>query len=174
MKHRIFALNIGSTSTKIALFEDRKKVVEGKAEHDPAQLVSFASIIDQKDIRAEGIRNALQEAGLSLEGCSAIVARCGGTGPILGGTYQVNDTLITRLTDPSTHKHNADLGGVLADILAKEYGCPAFFVDSPETDEFLAAGPGHRPERNLESLFHPYPQPESGLPVLCGENRKEI
>ena len=136
MKHRIFALNIGSTSTKIALFEDREKVFEGKAEHDPAQLVSFASIIDQKELRAEGIRNTLQEAGLSLEGCSAIVARCGGTGPILGGTYQVNDTLITRLTDPSTHKHNADLGGVLADILAKEYGCPAFFVDSPETDEF--------------------------------------
>lgn len=136
MKQKIFALNIGSTSTKIALFEDRKKVFEGKVEHDPAELVSFASVIDQKELRAEGIRKTMQEAGLTLEGCSAVVARCGGTGPILGGTYQVNETLIRRLTDPSTHKHNADLGGVLADILAKEYNCQAFFVDSPETDEF--------------------------------------
>lgn len=136
MKHRIFALNIGSTSTKIALFEDKEKVFEGKVEHDPSVLVSFASVIDQKDLRADGIRNTLKNAGLSLEGCDAVVARCGGTGPILGGTYHINETLIRRLTDPTTHKHNADLGGILADKLAKEYGCPAFFVDSPETDEF--------------------------------------
>ena len=117
---KLFALNIGSTSTKIALFEGLEKVFEGKVEHDAAQLMSLPSIMDQKEIRAEGIRRTLDEAGLSLEGCDAIVARCGGTGPILGGTYRVNDVLIRRLTDPSTHKHNADLGGVLADLLAKQ------------------------------------------------------
>jgi len=132
---KIFALNIGSTSTKIALFEDREKVFEGKVEHDAAVLLSFPSIMDQKETRAEGIRQTLDAAGLDLQGCDAIVARCGGTGPILGGTYRVNDLLVERLTDPTTHKHNADLGGVLADLLAKQYHCPAFFVDSPETDE---------------------------------------
>ena len=132
---KIFALNIGSTSTKIALFEGREKLYEGKVEHDPGELLKFASVMDQKDLRAEGIRRNLEEAGYSLDGCCAIVARCGGTGPIPGGTYHVNDTLIRRLTDPSTHKHNADLGGVLADLLAKQYGCKAYFVDSPETDE---------------------------------------
>ncbi|MBQ9031303.1 MAG: butyrate kinase [Parasporobacterium sp.] len=132
---KIFALNIGSTSTKIALFEDKKKIFEGKVEHDPAVLASFPSVIDQKDIRAEGIQEVLSVQGLSLDGCSAIVARCGGTGPLEGGTYRINDTLLKRLTDPSTHKHNADLGGILADMLARQHGCPAFFVDSPETDE---------------------------------------
>jgi butyrate kinase len=77
----------------------------------------------------------LEKAGYSLDGCDAVVARCGGTGPILGGTYRINETLIRRLTDPSTHKHNADLGGVLADLIAKQYECKAYFVDSPETDE---------------------------------------
>ena len=133
---KIFALNIGSTSTKIALFEGKEKIYEGKAEHDAAEFAKLPSIMNQKDLRAEGIRKALAEAGLDLEGCSAIVARCGGTGPIVGGTYRINELLIRRLTDPSTHKHNADLGGVLADLLAKQYHCPAFFVDSPETDEF--------------------------------------
>ena len=132
---KLFTLNIGSTSTKIALFDGKEKIFEGKVEHDPAQLLSFSSIMDQKELRAEGIRNTLEQAGLSLEGCDAIAARCGGTGPILGGTYRINDTLIRRLTDPSTHKHNADLGGVLADLLAKQYNCRAYFVDSPETDE---------------------------------------
>ena len=132
---RIFALNIGSTSTKIALFEGKQKLYEGKVEHDPAVLLQFSSIMDQRDLRAEGINTNLNRAGYSLEGCSAIVARCGGTGPILGGTYRINEKLIRRLTDPSTHKHNADLGGVLADLLAKQYHCKAYFVDSPETDE---------------------------------------
>jgi butyrate kinase len=133
---KIFALNIGSTSTKIALFEGKEKVFEGKVEHDAAEFLKLPSIMDQKDIRAEGIYKTLKDAGLDLEGCSAIVARCGGTGPIIGGTYHINDLLIQRLMDPSTHKHNADLGGVLADLLAKKCNCPAFFVDSPETDEF--------------------------------------
>ena len=132
---KLFALNIGSTSTKIALFDEKEKLFEEKVEHDPVQLLDFPSVLDQKDMRAEGIRQALEQAGYSLEGCDAIVARCGGTGPISGGTYRINDTLIRRLTDPSTHKHNADLGGVLADLLAKQYHCKAYFVDSPETDE---------------------------------------
>ena len=132
---KLFALNIGSTSTKVALFEGMEKLFEGKVEHDAAELMCLPSIMDQKEIRAEGIRRSLEEAGFSLEGCAAIVARCGGTGPIPGGTYRINDTLIRRLTDPSTRKHNADLGGVLADLLAKQNNCAAYFVDSPETDE---------------------------------------
>ena len=135
-KLKIFALNIGSTSTKIAMFEDKEKIFEGKAEHDALQIKSFRSIMDQKEMRVEGIKELLARSGLTLERCDAVVARCGGTGPITGGTYNVNETLVTRLTDPTTHKHNADLGGVIADMLAKEYGCRAFFVDSPETDEF--------------------------------------
>ena len=135
-KMKIFALNIGSTSTKVAMFEGREKVYEGKAEHDAGRIRSYKSIMDQKEMRVEGIKELLQKAGLTLEGCDAVVARCGGTGPIPGGTYVVNKTLVERLTDPSTHKHNADLGGVIADMLAREYGCRAFFVDSPETDEF--------------------------------------
>ena len=135
-RFRVFALNIGSTSTKVAMFEGKTKVYEGKAEHDANRIKSFKSIMDQKEMRVEGIKELLAKAGLTLEGCDAVAARCGGTGPIEGGTYIVNKTLVDRLTDPSTHKHNADLGGVIADMLAREYGCRAFFVDSPETDEF--------------------------------------
>ena len=76
---KIFALNIGSTSTKIALFNGKEKLYEGKAEHDPAELTGFKSIIDQKDLRVEGIERTLEQAGLSLDGCTAIVARCGHT-----------------------------------------------------------------------------------------------
>ena len=62
MKIRGVNLGIGSTSTKIALFEGREKLYEGKVEHDPGELLKFASVMDQKDLRAEGIRRNLEEA----------------------------------------------------------------------------------------------------------------
>lgn len=135
-KFRIFAINIGSTSTKIALFENNDKIFEGKAEHDAAELKACGSVTNQKEIRLRGIEETLAAAGQSLEGISAVSARCGGTGPIEGGTYEINSTLVARLTDESVPHHNADLGGVLGDYIREKYNCRAFFVDSPETDEF--------------------------------------
>ena len=44
---KLFALNIGSTSTKIALFNGKDKIFEAKVEHVPAQLLRFPSILDQ-------------------------------------------------------------------------------------------------------------------------------
>ena len=133
---KLFAFNLSSTSTKIALFEDLKKIYEGKVQHDPAVLVHLPDVMDQRDIRTDGILKLLEESGYSLEGCAAIIARCGGTGPIPGGTYRVNDVLVRRLEDPERHpKLHADLGAPIADQLAKKYNCPAYIVDSPETDE---------------------------------------
>ena len=135
-KFKIFAMNFGSTSTKVALFEDKEPVFESKVEHDPGMIQKLPSVMDQKDMRMEGIKKLLEDSGQTLEDCDAIVARCGGTGPIHGGTYEVNDVLVKRLLDPTKHHHNADLGGVMAQELANEFNCRAFFVDSPETDEF--------------------------------------
>ena len=60
-KFKIFALNIGSTSTKVAMFEDKEKVFEGKAEHDGALIKSFKSIMDQKEMRVTDIKNMCRE-----------------------------------------------------------------------------------------------------------------
>ncbi|MCF0142760.1 MAG: butyrate kinase [Parasporobacterium sp.] len=136
-KYRIFAINIGSTSTKIAMFENMEKVFEGKAEHDAAELKACGSVTNQKEIRLKGIEAILKEAGLTLDGIDAVSARCGGTGPIEGGTYEINRVLVDRLSDNSVPHHNADLGGILGDFIREKYGCRAFFVDSPETDEFI-------------------------------------
>ena len=40
-KFKIFAMNFGSTSTKVAIFEDRDRIFEGKVEHDPAVIKGF-------------------------------------------------------------------------------------------------------------------------------------
>ena len=133
--YKIFTLNIGSTSTKVAIFENTTKVYEKNVQHDPKKLKECGSVIGQKAYRLEGIMNALAADGQSLEDVDAVSARCGGTGPIIGGTYGVNQTLLDRLTDTSLHHHNADLGGIVAAELAEKYQAKAFFVDSPETDE---------------------------------------
>ncbi|MCQ2771589.1 MAG: butyrate kinase, partial [Clostridia bacterium] len=135
--NKIFTLNIGSTSTKIALFNNTEKLFETNVKHDPKKLKECGSVIGQKAYRLEGIYKALEDNGQSLEGLDAVSARCGGTGPIVGGTYNVGKKLLDRLTDSNLHHHNADLGGIVAAEMAEKYGARAFFVDSPETDELI-------------------------------------
>ena len=50
---KLFTFNLGSTSTKVALFEDLEKIYEGKVEHDPAVIANFSSVMDQKDLRRD-------------------------------------------------------------------------------------------------------------------------
>ena len=69
--YRILTLNLGSTSTKVAVFDNDRKVFDGKAEHDPAVLDQFESVLDQYDYRMKTIEAELARQGVSLEGLAA-------------------------------------------------------------------------------------------------------
>ena len=55
-KFKVFVINPGSTSTKLALFEDRKKVLQTTVKHDAEVLNSFPTCNDQLDYRMGFIR----------------------------------------------------------------------------------------------------------------------
>lgn len=137
-KYRILTLNLGSTSTKVSLFENEEKVFDGHASHDPKVLEKYSNVMEQFDYRVETIRAELEKNHVDLENLSAVVGRCGGTGGIASGTYEVNELLLHSLREGKAHKpHTADLGGLIADAFAKEYGTKAYIVNSPETDELI-------------------------------------
>ena len=77
---KIFVINPGSTSTKIALFEDDKKVWGTNVDHAAEELKKFKEIRDQLPYRMETIMAEVNAAGVSLEGTDAFAARCGGAG----------------------------------------------------------------------------------------------
>lgn len=133
---KIFTINPGSTSTKIALFEDEKCVFSKNVSHDAQTLSEFDNISAQLPYRKDTIMNLLAEGGQTLEGADAFVGRGGGLLPMEGGTYEVSDLLLDHAVRGANGvAHPAQLGPQLASAFAKEYGGKAYVVNPPDVDE---------------------------------------
>ena len=155
MKHKILAINPGSTSTKIAIFDDQVQVFNKSIRHSTEKISSFDKIIDQYEFRKSAILGTLEEANINLQEFDAIVGRGGMLKPIQGGTYLVNDTMIEYVKEAPRGEHASNLGCVLAKELADSINKPAFIVDPVAVDEMddLARYTGF-PEIKRQSLFH--------------------
>lgn len=137
MSYKIFVINPGSTSTKLAYFEDEEKLFETSVFHDAPYLASLGPVSNQLDHRLELIKEFISDNNIDLNGVDAIVGRGGANMSVTGGTYEVNDLLISDNRNFVTGvDHPANLGIPLAVALQKEYGGRVFMVDSPKTDEF--------------------------------------
>ena len=132
---KIFVINPGSTSTKIALFEDGNKLFQKNVDHDAAELKKYKGIADQLPFRMETILAELDAAGVSLEGVDAWAARCGGLVGLVGGVYAVNDKLLEHARTCFTVRHPNTLGPQIALELQKKYGGEMFCVNPPDVDE---------------------------------------
>lgn len=133
---KILTINPGSTSTKVAMFENDKKVFSVNVSHNAETLKQFKEISDQFDYRKETILQELSKSGISLENTDAFVGRGGGLVGLAGGTYPVNEILLTHARVGFTVKHPATLGSQLAHHFSGQYGGKAFVVNPPDVDEF--------------------------------------
>lgn len=137
MSYKIFVINPGSTSTKLAYFEDENKLFETSVFHDAPYLASLGPVSSQMPHRLELIKKFLKDNNIDLNGVDAIVGRGGASMPCIGGTYEANDLLVQDNFNAVTGvDHPANLGLPLAVELQKEYGGRVFMVDSPKTDEY--------------------------------------
>ena len=133
---KIFAINPGSTSTKIGLFEDDVCLFSKNVSHDASKLAEYAGISDQLPYRMETINALLAENGVSLEGVDAFVGRGGGLLAMEGGTYVIDDILLDHATRGANGvRHPAQLGPQIAQALAEQYHAKAFVVNPPDVDE---------------------------------------
>lgn len=135
--YKVFAINPGSTSTKIALIEDDKTIFSANVSHDAAKLAEFDGISAQMPYRKETIMNLLKENNISLEGVDAFVGRGGGLLSLVGGTYEIDETLLDHATRGANGvQHPAQLGSQLAEEFRKEFGGKGFVVNPPDVDEY--------------------------------------
>ena len=115
----------------------------------------FNQITDQYDFRKNIILNVLAKQGYKIEDFDGIVG-CGGlVKPIIGGTYLVNERLIEDLQTGILGQHASNLGGLIANEIAKGIGKPAFIVDPVVVDEMkeISRISGH-PKLPRRSIFH--------------------
>ena len=134
---RILVLNPGSTSTKIAMFEDRKQLWQRNIEHDAAQMKAYPTIYAQLPFRTETVKNAVLEAGEKFGDLSCIISRGGLLPPLPSGAYAVNPEMLEILEHRPMNHHASNLGAAIAYHLAKPLGIPAYIYDPVTVDEMI-------------------------------------
>lgn len=155
MAYKLLIINPGSTSTKIGVYEDEKEVFESTLRHSAEEIAKYSSIYEQKDFRKKVILDVLEENKFDIKTLSAIVGRGGMLKPIPGGTYEVNEALIEDLKIGVQGQHASNLGGILANEIAKDLGLKAFIVDPVVIDELdEVARLSGVPELPRKSKFH--------------------
>ena len=155
MSIKSLIINPGSTSTKIAVFEDETLLFEETLRHTTEDLVDFPTIVSQKDFRKDIILNLLKEKDFDINSLGMIVGRGGMLKPIPSGTYTVTDDLLQDLIIGKQGQHASNLGGILARELADPLNIPSYIVDPVVVDELdPVARYSGVPELPRTSVFH--------------------
>ena len=152
---KILAINPGSTSTKIAIYENEECIYKKSIRHSTETINSFDRVYDQYDFRKSAILDTLKEANIGIDSFDAIVGRGGMLKPIEGGTYLVNERMIDYVKEAPRGEHASNLGCVIAKDLADQINKPSYIVDPVAVDEMsdFARYTG-MPSIQRQSLFH--------------------
>lgn len=157
MTVKILAINPGSTSTKIAIYEDENEKFVKNIKHSSEQIARFPNVASQFQFRKEIILSELKNAGFDINDINAIVGRGGLVKPIESGVYEVNEAMIADLNNPPLGEHASNLGGLIAHDIAKtlDNGAKAYIADPVVIDEMeeVARVSGH-PAFQRVSIFH--------------------
>ena len=133
---KILVINPGSTSTKMAVYENEKPTLLRSISHTAEELAPFDAITEQQDFRRQLVLDELERSGIPLQ-FDAVIGRGGLVKPISGGVYEINQQMIDdTLHGCVMHNHACNLGCLIAyEIAATIPNCRAFIADPGVVDE---------------------------------------
>jgi butyrate kinase len=153
---RILAINPGSTSTKIAVYENETPVFLKNLKHSKEELDGFEKITDQFSFRKKLILQQLTDGDIDLNDIKIVVGRGGLLKPIESGIYEVNEAMCYDLRNSPLGEHASNLGGLIAiDIANSLSEAKAYIANPVVVDEMdnIARYTGHPKFKRL-SIFH--------------------
>ena len=133
---RIFAINLGSTSTKVAYYEDCKCLCNDSISHASDELNFFSTVFEQKDMRKAAIQRYMDERGIDPGALDAFVTRGGQTEPVSGGVYRINEAYTSQAMSGRYGVHVTSVGSAIALDFCRDSTALPLTVDTPCTDEF--------------------------------------
>ncbi len=152
---RVLAINPGSTSTKVAVYDNENLLFEQVVRYSNEELAPFDSVIAQYEFRKNGILQMLADKDIALESLDAVVGRGGLLKPISGGTYAVNAAMLETLRLAERGEHASNLGGVIAKEIGDKLNIPSYIVDPVVVDELAdIARVSGIPGCDRGSIFH--------------------
>lgn len=135
MRYKILAINPGSTSTKIAVFEDEKERWSRSIKHSSEELLRYPRLFDQLIMRYELIIDTITFHDIPIKDLSAVVGRGGLLPPVEAGAYEVNRDMLLQLETAPVIEHASNLGAPLAHRVAEQLGIKAYIYDPVTVDE---------------------------------------
>ena len=156
----ILAINVGSTSTKVAFYRDSERLVQESLTYSAADLAGFKDLRDQLPLREAGLRAFIEKNKIDMGQVDLVISRGGLGRPAPAGAYAVDEAMCEDLMEGRYGKHPSALGPSMAIGLARLYrngrGC-----DRP-AEHRRVPGPGTRvgPARDRAQERLPRPQPE--------------
>ncbi len=171
--YRLLVINPGSTSTKIAVFDDNEIVFQETIRHLREELLKYERTFDQYKYREDAILKTLVKNNIDINSLTGIVGRGGLLKPIEGGTYEVGEKMLKDLRAEVQGEHACNLGGVIAYDIAQRLGVKAFIVDPGVVDELSdvarISGLKEIPKR---TIFHALNQKAVARRHAKGKNKK--
>ncbi|MEF9991162.1 MAG: butyrate kinase [Romboutsia sp.] len=137
MTYRILAINPGSTSTKIAVYDDERQILVKTINYSAKQLEKYNTIQEQFSMRKDDILNILEENNIDIKSLNAIVGRGGLLPPVKSGAYLVNDEMVDRLMNRPILEHASNLGALISYEIAKLLNINSYVYDSVAVDELI-------------------------------------
>jgi butyrate kinase len=136
---RVLAINPGSTSTKIALYQGKDSWSLEELTHDELTIsrddaARLPEPNDQLAFRAEQIDAFHRQSG-SPE-LHAVVGRGGITKPLDAGSYAISPQMVADLSGNRYGNHASNLGALLAKAIGDSHGIPSMIVDPVGVDQF--------------------------------------
>jgi butyrate kinase len=133
---KILVINPGSTSTKMAVYEDEKPVLLRNITHSAEELAPYGDVTNQQNFRRQLVLDELRQADIPLQ-FDAVIGRGGLVKPISGGVYEINRQMLDDTMHGCVmHDHACNLGCLIAYEIASEIdGCRAFIADPGVVDE---------------------------------------
>lgn len=133
-KLKILTLNFGSTSSRIAIYENKNCIENSYIQHEDS-LLEMALFPQQCDLRKQAILEFLEIRKIDINGIDAISARGGRIKPLKSGVYKIDKNMVSDATKGLQGEHPANLAIAIAWELSKKYNIPAYTVDPISVDE---------------------------------------
>ena len=132
MSKKLLIINPGSTSTKLAVYQDEEKLFQTSITHSAEEIAKHPRVVDQEEMRTKLITDFLYENGLEPKDFDSVMARGGLVTGLKAGGYLVNEDLVSALKDDRySSPHASNLGGIIAWNLARiAGGIPAYIYDA--------------------------------------------
>lgn len=153
--YKILTINLGSTSSKLAYYEDEECKVTTTLKHSVEELSVFGDVMEQDGYRRAAIEMFLKDNDIKVSELDAIASRGGHTKPLEGGVYRIDETMLAQQASGLYGRHACDVGSKIVYKMTEGTSILPVVVDPPVTDEFIeeARLSGH-PELPRQSRFH--------------------